>query len=271
MKKFIIFILVCFCIVFSVFADNSVPIPTAWEMVFQTDDIITAAKQACLVYDGIGYWEDAKFQTVGLHVLNQMENNNTITLQLYTFHGVYDVIDGKIKQVAAGEIPVQISFMRNGDTFLLTQYQMPRDGTDYGKDLNSIFGKALAYNIAENSIEYSEIAERDALQNAEKYISSNENEKVSLPCIAFLKSGTNQEAEKIILNNISGWFPSHIGKYISYNYNTMYKLSVEGEQSFSGILTYESFNIHGERLDFAKVQVDGKKLNVLDGKLPSME
>lgn len=269
-RKLVVLLLILLCIQFPAIAAEEGSIPASWGITFQTDDVISAARQACLIYDGIGHWEDAVFQTVGLHIFNQKETDDTITLQLYTSHRVYKIVDGKAEQVAGGHHPVLISFTRSGDTLVLTQYRIAGDGTQYWKNINAMFGEALAYDVSKNRDKYAELAERDALQIAEQYLSANESEKLSLPCLIFLTSGTNTEAESIIHKNISGWFPSYIGKYVSYINNTMYRLSIEGEQSFSGILTYESFNPRGERLTYVKVQVDGNKLNVLDGKLPSM-
>ena len=108
---------------------------------------------------------------------------------------------------------------------------------------------------------------------AEQYIAASEDERYALPVMVFLKSGTNEKASSIIENNISGWYPWYPwypGKAISYLYGTMFTLTVEAEQSFSGVLTYESFNTEGERLTYAKVQVDGEKLTILDGEVPSL-
>ena len=134
-----------------------------------------------------------------------------------------------------------------------------------------MFGETLAYDALKNSEQYAAMARQDALQIAQQYILANEDEKLSLPCMAFLTSGSNPAAANIVHGSVSGWFPSHAGKWISEEYSTMFSLTVEGEQSYSGILTYESFNPAGERLTYVKLQVEGETLNILDGALPSMD
>ena len=250
-------------------AENAI-VPSSLDISFQTDDVITAAHKACMIYDGMGYWQDAEFQTVGLHIFNQEEIDNTITLRLYASRRVYSITDGNIKEVAGSHYPVLISFVRNEDTLQLIQYQIPEEGSQYWKDMNAMFGKALANDIAKNREKYAKSATANAMQIAEQYLNATDDEKASLPCITFLNSGTISGSRDIILKSISGRYPVYIGKSISFVDKKLYTLSVEGEQSFSGILTYESFNSTGERIAYVKINVDENKLNVLDGELPCL-
>ena len=38
--------------------------PDAWNLTFETDDVIAAAKEVCLIYGGLGNWEKGQVQTV---------------------------------------------------------------------------------------------------------------------------------------------------------------------------------------------------------------
>ena len=271
LKKIVILVLALLCIQIPSFADvDNTTVPAAWNLTFETNDVLHAARQACLMYNGTGHWKDAEFQTVGLHIFSRKDSGDQITLQLYAAHKVYKVNHGEAKEVAGSLYPVQMTFVRGGDMLHLTNYQTPRDGDEYGKDIKSMFGKRMANDIAKNSGNYAKSAENDAIAIAEQYIAASEGERYALPVIIFLKSGTNEKASSVIEHNISGWYPWYPGKAISYLYGTMYILTVEEEQSFSGVLTYESFNTEGERLTYAKVQVDGEKLTILDGELPSL-
>ena len=66
---------------------------------------------------------------------------------------------GEAKEMAGSLYPVQITFVRGGDMLHLTNYQTPRDGDEYGKDIKSMFGKRMANDIAKNSGNYAKSAE----------------------------------------------------------------------------------------------------------------
>ena len=55
-----------------------------------------------------------------------------------------------------------------------------------------------------------------------------------------------------------------------YRPGRLYTLSVEGEQSYSGILTYRCLDTAGNPLESFTVQVIDGKLRVLDGVLPEL-
>ncbi len=262
---------VLLCLQIPGLAEENGAVPEAWGITFDTDDVLTAARRACLLYDGIGYWDNAAFQTVGIHVFSQEEDGDTITLKLYTAHQVYQVVHGKLEDIAGGSHQVLLSFKHLGSVLLLTRYQTAGDGSQRWDRLNAMFGEALTNDSLKNGEYYAALAEQDALHTAEQYLQATEEEKSSIPCFPFLTSGTNPKAESIVHEKILGCFPSHVGQWISENTNILYTLRIEGEQSYSGILTYASFYGDGERLDYVKVQVDGDTLKVLDGDLSSME
>lgn len=270
-KRLIVLVLMLLYVQFPGIAEIDNTIPNSWGMIYETTDPITAARQVCLAFNSTGYWKDAEFQTVGLYIFNQEENSESITLQLYASRRVYKVVKGKIKEVAGSHYPALISFMRNEYSLQLTRYQIPEeDSSQYWKDMIAMFGETLANDIAKNSEKYAKLAKEDASLIAEQYISASENEKNTIPCISFLHSGTDSKAADIIQKSISGRYPFYAGKAISYVDGILYTLSVEGESSLSGILTYESFSQKGEQLTYVKVQVDGKTLKVIDGELPSL-
>ncbi len=269
-RKFLLLLSVLLCLQIPGLAEEKGAVPEAWGITFETDDVAAAARLACLTYDGIGYWDDAAFQTVGIHVFSQEEDGDTITLKLYSAHSVYQILDGMPNEVSGGSNPVLLAFRRQGNALVLTQYRTAGDGSERWDNVCDMFGETLAYDALKNSEQYAAMARRDALQIAQQYILADADEKLSLPCIAFLPSGSNPAAADIVHSSVSGWFPSHAGKWISEEYSTMFSLTVEGEESYSGILTYESFNPAGERLAYVKVQVEGETLNILDGTLPSM-
>ena len=202
--------------------------PDAWNLTFETDDVIAAAKEVCLIYGGQGSWEKGQVQTVGCVVLEQNESDDKIELALYTARSVYDCSSGSPERIAGGLKPVKLIFEKEENELRLLSYQKPEDG-------------------AENA------ASRERIVWYE-----------------FLPSGTEPKARQILLSAISAGYPSYSGVSAGFRPGRLYTLSVDGEQSYSGILTFCCFDTAGNSLESFTVQVIDGKLHVLDGVLPEL-
>ena len=97
--------------------------PDAWNLTFETDDVIAAAKEVCLIYGGLGIWEKGQVQTVGCVVLEQNESDDKIELALYTARSVFDCSSGSPERIAGGLKPVKLIFEKEGNGLRLLSYQ----------------------------------------------------------------------------------------------------------------------------------------------------
>lgn len=144
--------------------------PDAWNLTFETDDVIAAAKEVCLIYGGLGIWEKGQVQTVGCVVLEQNESDDKIELALYTARSVFDCSSGSPERIAGGLKPVKLIFEKEGNGLRLLSYQKPEDGAENAASRERIFGKALHLDIAKRQSEYTELALQDAAEDADDYM-----------------------------------------------------------------------------------------------------
>lgn len=254
-------------------------VPAAWDLTFETDDVLAAAKEACLIFGGQGYWENGRVQTVGIVVLEQTigcagseqhDANEMIELSLYTARCVFDISSGTPEYIAGGLKPFKLVFERTGDGYRLLSYQKPEDGTENAASTKRIFGEALYQDIAKRQFDYAELASQDAADDAEAYIRYLQTGEKTDVWYEFLPSGTEPDAAQIVLSSVAGGYPSYTGMSAGYRAGKLYTLSVEGEQSYSGRLTFSCFDAIGNQLESFSVQVVDGRLQVLDGELPEL-
>lgn len=244
--------------------------PDAWNLTFETDDIMAAAKEACLIYRGMGFWERGQVQTIGCVVLEHSESDEKIELALYTARSVFDCSSGSPERIAGGLKPVKLIFEKEENGFRLLSYQQPEDGSKNAASRERIFGKALHLDIGKHQFEYAELALQDAAEDAQDYIMYLQTNEKTRVWYEFLPSGTEPKARQIVYSSISPGYPSYCGVSANYKPDRLYTLSVDGEQSYSGILTFRCFDAAGNPLESFTVQVIDGKLHVLDGVLPQL-
>lgn len=265
LKKLFLLLISLLLIGFIAVAHANGTIPSVWHVEIQAKDVISAAKQICLMYRGHGYWEKADIQTMGIYVLSQKEEAFQTTLCLYTTHAVFDVSSGTPMLLAGDLVPVHVVLSCVDNKYILDSYQQPEDGSTNYSSMQAIFGNELAYDIAKNQDAYGNLAYQDALDEANHYLS-----KESGTWIKFLNTGSNPLAAMIVRRSLSGWYPSFEGKTILSSYKRMYTLAVENEKSYSGTLTFQSFDIAGEQLSYVKLHVVGNEIIVLEGEMPPL-
>lgn len=265
LKKLVLLLISLLLIAFIAVSETNDNTSSAWHVEIQAKDVVSAAKQICLMYRGNGYWERADIQTMGVRVLSQKEEASQTTLCLYTSRGVFDVSLGSAKRLAGSYLPVCIVLSRVDNKYVLDSYQEPEDGSRYYSSMQAIFGKELAYDIAKNQFVYGDQADQDALNEVDHYLSGENG-----TWIEFLDTGSNPLAARIVINSLPGWYPSFEGKTISFLYKRMYTLAVENETSYSGTLTFQSFDIVGEQLSYVKLRVVGNEIMVLEGEMPPL-
>ena len=177
--------------------------PDAWNLTFETDDVIAAAKEVCLIYGGLGIWEKGQVQTVGCVVLEQNESDDKIELALYTARSVFDCSSGAPEHIAGGLKPVKLIFEKEGHGLRLLSYQKPEDGAENAASRERIFGKALHLYIAKRQSEYTELSLQDNDEDADDYMTYLQTNNNTRVWYEFLPSGTQPKARQIILSAMS--------------------------------------------------------------------
>jgi len=271
MKRLVMRLLVVLCLISVSVAFSEGNIPEEWNLIFETEDEITAAKQACLMFDSLGEWEKADVQTVGLSVLDEQTENARITLLLYVSHSVYDTSSGTPDQIAGSLHTAKIVFEKQENGYRLLTYMVPEDGSSYSSSMKKMLGKELAKQVMSGEADsYEEAAVADADAEAANYILHLSDDTVTGTWIEPMETGSNSNAKRVVRDSFPGSCPDFIGKTVWQQVGKLYVLSVEGEQTYSGTITLEIYDESGSRVSYVKVIAEGKKLNVLEGELPDI-
>ena len=265
LRLFRVMVSFCLCMMCLLNVCAAEAVPQCWNIEVTADDALQAAKQICLLYCGTGYWEKASIQTVGTVLLSEERNEDQITLCLYTSREVYDTSSGTPVTLAGSRRPVRMVLEYSDNAYRLLSYQQPEDGMENYRSKISIFGENLGNQIVENEEDLGYLAEQDALQEAENYIAGKKG-----VWLEFLQPGVNPNAAKLVTQSLPGWYPAYEGVAISYKYGKMYTLSIEGDMSYSGILTFRSFDRDGNELTDVQLQVKDERVCVLEGEMPDL-
>ncbi|MDR0929186.1 MAG: hypothetical protein LBM74_05670 [Oscillospiraceae bacterium] len=245
-------------------------VPEIWNLIYEADDVLTAAKQAYITFNGQGYWDTVEIITAGFHVVDHQTEGNIHTLDVYGVKTSHDVSSGVAERVGAEIRPARIVLEQQENTYTLLSYQAPGDGTVLWDDMGVIFGEDTRALMIKNQEEYGWLALLDADAEAEKYIEYQKTGEAKGAWVELLQDGSIPGALEIIWDAARiGRYPHFAGKSVWYQYEKMYTLTVEGEMSFSGTLTYECVDAAGERLGYVKFKIQDGAVLVLEGTLPN--
>jgi hypothetical protein len=244
--------------------------PEVWNLAYEADDVLTAAKLAYITHNGDRNLQNTQIATAGFHVVNQETEGNISTIDVYGVAPDYDVSSGIPARSGIGYKSARIVLSQQGNTYTLLSYQAPGDGTVLWDDMGAIFGEKTRELMIKNQEEYARLCLLDADAEAEKYIEYLKTGVASGAWVEFLEDGSIPGAESIVRTVISGRYPAFAGKSVWYNAERLYTLTIEGEHSYSGILTYQCFDAQGEQLTYVKLTVQDGEVLVLEGELPPM-
>lgn len=241
--------------------------------VVEEKDCLTAAKRICLLFQGNGDWENADMETVGCCLLASPQREGDIYhILLLTVHSVFDTSSGTPKRLAGSRVPVIMALreLRTG-TYQLVDYLPMEDGADIGTWIRDTYDSDMpAFWDKERKEALYKAAEQDAVNTAQAYIESLNGKECPGVWNVFLQSGSDPDAKRIVRGSIDGNYPYFEGIRIWAAKNRTYELSVEGEQSYSGILTFSSYDENGEPLSHVTLQVQNHQLVILEGELPAI-
>ena len=269
-KTFIVLIAVCLS--FSLSSAKAIKNTAPKGMVYLDIELMDAVREICLLYQGSGFWENASMQTVGCSIMESEEHGNLMTLAVYTAHRVFDTSAEVPQDIAGGERPVLIIIREIEDkAYELVTYTEPEDGTKYERSMQKMFSKHLAKQMLSQEKDiYVQAARADARAMAEAYLDCKSGHEKNGVWKEFLQTGSNPQAMQIIRNAVDSYFPNYQGSWFWQYGQKLYTLWVEGEQSYSGILSFATYDAIGEQLTGFKVHVQDDQLIVLEGELPEL-
>lgn len=242
------------------------------QFIYQDVQLIDAAREVCLLYQGQGFWGKAAMETVGCSIMEIEGKDDLLTLAVYSVHAVFDLSSDIPQSIAGSQMPVSIVLRKTGGkSYELVSYAVPDDGEYYERSVQRLFSKETAQKLLSSEKNgYIKSATADAYAMAEAYLAYKAGGKKSGVWVEFLQTGSNAKAMQMIRNVIGGQYPYYIGSSIWLVKNRLYTVSVEGEQSYSGILSFATYDAEGHKRAGFKLQVQGDQVIVLEGELPEL-
>jgi hypothetical protein len=243
-------------------------VPEAWHLVYEADDLLSAAKQVILTYNGYAGPQKAQVRTAGLHVVKETRRGNTIMLALDVAACSYDVRSGTPVRVSGYWPSIRMVLAQEGNAYTLLSYQEPRDGQFWFPDMQAIFGERTAQLMMDNRQAYGDLSNQDAEAEAERYIEYLQTGVRTGTWLELLPPGSNPDAPALLRPVLPSGCPPYAGKAVVYDDQVLHTLLVDGEQSLSGLLTYQAFSAKGTRIAYARLTVQDGTVQLLDGALP---
>lgn len=271
MKRLIAIVLNVLILASCASASASTLPPAAYTKEYAT--VEDAVQDSALLFLGYGFWPEAEIEVVGCEIMEQYIEGENLVVSAFLCHGVYDIDGNTAKLVAGGLVPARLSFrFVEPSEYTLEGFKIPRDGEHLENDIKEMFSDSvysMIYRNDDDRYKMENLAQEAADRIAKEYLlgTSDEEERYWR---TFLVSGSNARALDILLKSPlydgDERFPFFEGEIISNE--TRYCLSVEGEKSYSGILTFSSYDLDGTELSYFKVVVEDDKLVLLDGQYP---
>ncbi len=273
--KFRFLIVLCAAMLFQqccAFADSASACE-GYKPIIEEKDCFAAAKRFCLLYQGNGDWENADMETVGCCLIDSPQQEGSVyRLLLYTVHSVFDTSSGTPHCIAGSQNPAVVVLQElRTNVYQLVDYLPMEDGADMGTWIQATYSGDMPSSWGKEKKEaLYEAAEQDAINTAQAYIEYPNGKGSPGIWNVFLQSGSISDAKQIVRNAIDSNYPYFDGMRIWAAKNRAYKLSIQGEQSYSGILTFSSYDEKGTQLSYVTVQVINHQLVVLAGEIPSI-
>lgn len=231
------------------------------------ESIEEVVRKACMVYQcGFDNRPEAAMETVGISILGLNQEDTLITAYVQTSHCTFGISYDKLQKIGSSQNTVMVTLESMGQSeYRLVSYLQREDGVGYNTSVERIFPADVAEYILSTSIE-NDIAraETDALRIGNAYFDYRQGAEDTGEWIELLPVGSNPDAQTA-LNSLYCRLPTSPGTFVWDEYNIIFSLSVEGEQSLSGILSYTIVDLCNCQEYHFTVQTDGNSLVVLDG------
>lgn len=133
------------------------------------EDVGTAVSVEILRENSGGY-KKGEFQTESHEILGVEQKEGTLTVYAYVLYLEYDFDEEHdFRPVSGSHMPVALSFQKDGDSWVLTEYWIPKDGAGYAASIREKFPGGLA-DRALNPGGGLETRQRDCDRKAKEYV-----------------------------------------------------------------------------------------------------
>lgn len=89
---------------------------------------------------------EKSFISTKTYLIHEVDYDTTI-VYMWVLEETYYEDNGKIIEDSASSIPYKITVEKSDDEYLVLEVEMPKDGSDYAKDMKSLFPKAVRNDI----------------------------------------------------------------------------------------------------------------------------
>ncbi len=90
------------------------------------------------------------FFTADYEIMKITETKNEVKLYMWVYNGVYIFKNGELIMESGSHIPTVVTASKNGKSYSLKEYWIPRDGNLYAKDIRQKFPLYLWYNATDS-------------------------------------------------------------------------------------------------------------------------
>ena len=126
-----------------------------------------------------GYGKDGEFQAEAHALLGAVEQDGKITVYLYVLYLEYDYDStSKFVDVSGGSNPAALTFQKSGESYILTEYWIPTDGSGYAPSIKEKFPSSLIAD-ALNNPKYADGLKKECDSKAAQYLVGKQSSAAS--------------------------------------------------------------------------------------------
>lgn len=240
-----------------------------------------AVRDSILAHFGYGQLDEKDFLVAGVSIMEQRAERANLIVSAYYCKAWVDIDTIPIVAEPSTYGTVRITYkIEDGNWYKEIEFIKPRDGL-IDKDVIEIFSDdvikqiyALEDGPRSRMRVQQRLVEEDAVRVAKLIAAGDKNAR--MVGRGFLKSGSNPDALDIIRNSTILYKFYRLGSNMQYPFfegelianNVIFRLTIEGEKSYSGVLTFEIVDLQGKQIEYCKIKVEGADIILLDGALP---
>lgn len=230
-------------------------------------DLESAISQAILS-NGRGHYLSGETVAEGHIVLETTDENDEVVVYALTSYGEYGFENGIFTKVSGtGIIPAQIIFQKDENGYMLVEYNMPKDGTEYAKSIKEMFPKALAGRAVNYTDWDAEKCYKQEYQYAEEYLKSIG--RTAEVCFKVEKELANMNVTvSNLLLDLYHDYPYWIGtqEKLEHNERFVYEKLWEDKGNGDGVVTFKKYRYDDKSVvEEYIIEVKGEKTIYIKG------
>ena len=207
-----------------------------------SNDLESAISQAILS-NNLGYYLSGETVAEGHIILETAEENDEVIVYALTSYGEYGFENDIFTKVSGtGIIPTQIIFQKDENGYMLMEYNMPKDGSEYTKSIEEMFPKSLAGRAINYTDADAEKCYQQEYQYANEYLKSiGRNAEVNFKVEKELANMNVKVSNKLL--DLYHDYPYWIGtqEKIEHDVRFVYEKSWEDKGDGDGTVTFKKY------------------------------